>query len=212
MKRFFYELASKFLLFFGDIKIFRFPFWIVYDPDDYQITGKNVKDIIDIIQPGDIILRGYNRYLDGKFIPSFPNNKIGKGFSHGAIYIGDFQIIHAVGEGVSQISMFDFLQCDRIAIFRPRSGQTKAIKIAKKFLKENVPYDFAFQRNASALYCFELCAECYPNLKFPTKTVSKLFGLIRKHDVYVAQSFIESTDVELVYCNNKNSNIEFIKN
>ena len=39
------------------------------------------------LKPGDIVIRGYNKYLDGKMIPNFKNNIIGIGFSHGAIYI-----------------------------------------------------------------------------------------------------------------------------
>jgi hypothetical protein len=25
---------------FGDIKIFKYPFWLIYDPDDYEVTGE----------------------------------------------------------------------------------------------------------------------------------------------------------------------------
>ena len=96
MKKLFYNAWAKFLTAFGDIKIFRWPLWIIYDPDDYQVTGENIKEIMDLIRPGDIILRGYRHYLDGKFVPNFPNGKIGKGFSHGAVYAGEDKIIHAV--------------------------------------------------------------------------------------------------------------------
>lgn len=71
-------------------------------------------DIISILEPGDIILRGYDNYLDGCFIPD-PLS-----FSHGAIYIGNGKIIHAVAEGVSETNVIEFTRCDRIAIFRPK--------------------------------------------------------------------------------------------
>ena len=101
MKKTLYKIWSKFLTMFGNIKVFKWPFWIVYDPDDYQVTGQNVLDILNILKPGDIVIRGYNKYLDGKMIPNFKNNIIGIGFSHGAIYIGNNIIVHAVAEGVS---------------------------------------------------------------------------------------------------------------
>ena len=69
MKKLIYKCWSKFLNFFGDIKVFSYPFWLVYDPDDFQVSGKKVLDIIKTLKPGDVILRGYNKYLDGKFIP-----------------------------------------------------------------------------------------------------------------------------------------------
>jgi cell wall-associated NlpC family hydrolase len=93
---------------FGNIKIFPYPFWLIYDPSDYDITGNDILHIMTILKPGDIILRGYKNYLDGKFIPNFPNDVIGTGFSHGAIYVGDNQIVHAVAEGVECINVIDF--------------------------------------------------------------------------------------------------------
>ena len=196
MKKWLYKAWSKFLTAFGDIKIFRFPFFIVYDPDDYQVTGQDTLDIMAALKPGDIILRGYTHYADGKFIP----DKLK--FSHGAIYIGNNKIIHAVAEGVSETDVIEFTRCDRIAIFRPRKFQKLAIKKAKQFLKDNVEYDFMFEEGASALYCFELCGECYPTLDIPRMTVKKLFGLVKRHNVVLAESFFKSKDMKCIYhCN-----------
>lgn len=215
MNKTLYKIWSKFLTFFGDIKCFRFPLWLVYDPDCYQITGDKVLEIMDIIQPGDIILRGYNRYLDGKFINLFgidtSKTAIGGDWSHGAIYVGKGKIIHAVAEGVSQTDIIEFTRCDRICIFRPKKHQTAAIRQAKKFLKDNVPYDFSFENSASTLYCFELAALCYSKLDIPTFNVRKLFGLISKKDVYLAQSFLNSKDLELMFCFNPKHDIDYIK-
>ena len=198
MKKALYTLWSKFLTAFGDLKIFSYPMFFVFDPDDFQVTGQDVLDIMSILQPGDIILRGYNHYADGKFIP----DKLK--FSHGAIFIGDGKIIHAVAEGVSETNVIDFTRCDRIAIFRPKSGQKAAIRKAKEFLKQKVPYDFGFEKGVSAIYCFELCGECYPKLKIERKTVKKLFGLLKKENVFLAESFFTSPDMTCIYhCNPK---------
>ena len=69
--------------------------WIVYDPEQYFITGDHLREIENMIQVGDIVCRGYTSYLDGKFIP-------GK-FSHSGIYVGNHTVIHAVAEGVEKI-------------------------------------------------------------------------------------------------------------
>lgn len=119
------------------------------------------------------------------------------------MYIGeDNKIIHAVAKGVSEIDAVSFCMCDRICILRPRCGARNAIAKAKKFVENHVPYDFAYKRNASALYCFELCAECYPKLKIQTKTAKSFFGLLKKKNVYLAESFLESPDFTKVFESN----------
>jgi len=140
-------------------------------------------------------------YADGKFIPG--------DYSHGAIYVGDNTVIHAVAEGVSEINIVSFCMCDRIYILRPRCGVKQAIAKAKKFAKDNIPYDFAFKRNSSALYCFELCAECYPKLDIGLKTASAFFGLAKKENVYLAESFTESPDFKAVFEWNPKRKIAF---
>lgn len=203
MKKFFYKLWSKFLTAFGEIKIFKFPMFVVFDPNYFKVGGKQILDILKIIQPGDIILRGYDSYLDGKFIPD------PLGYSHGAIYIGNGKIIHAVAEGVSETDIIEFTRCDRIAIFRPRKYKRNAISTAKKFLKDNIPYDFGFREDVSSLYCFELCGLCYGKLEIPRQTVKALFGLIKKENVFLAESFFDSKDMKCIYQFNPKFNIDY---
>lgn len=94
MKKLFFTIYSKFLTAFGNIRISKYFPWLYYDTTDFKITGKQIIEIMNILKPGDIILRGYDSYLDGCFIP----DKLK--FSHGAIYIGNNIIIHAIAEGV----------------------------------------------------------------------------------------------------------------
>lgn len=201
MKKFLYKLWSKFLTAFGEIKIFKFPMFLVYDPHYFSVGGEQVLDIISILEPGDIILRGYDNYLDGCFIPD-PLS-----FSHGALYIGNGKIIHAVAEGVSETNVIEFTRCDRIAIFRPKRYQKRAISRAKKFLKNKTPYDFGFNNSVSSLYCFELCGLCYDKLDIPTLTIKKFFGLIKKENVFLAESFVKSKDLTCIYHYNPKYNI-----
>jgi len=204
MKKFFYILWSKFLTMIGDVKIFKFPLWIVYDPYQYEVTGDATSTALEILKPGDIILRGYNSYLDGKFISS------SRKYSHGAIYIGNKKIIHAVAEGCSYINAIEFMRCDRICILRPRKNRTKAIQIAKEFAKNKIPYDFSFTNGCSSLYCFELAAMCYPDLDIPKKKASAFFGLIKKREhVYLSDSFFSSKDFRIMYEFNPEFNINF---
>ena len=87
--------------------------FIVYDPSEYEMDGIHLKKALDVLKPGDILLRGFNNYLDGYFIAD-PLS-----YSHGAIYVGDDTVVHAVAHGVSRIHVVDFMRCDRICIIRP---------------------------------------------------------------------------------------------
>ena len=51
----FKKLRNWFLKIFGDIKVFPYPLWLVYDPDQYFIDGAKLREILDTVQPGDIL-------------------------------------------------------------------------------------------------------------------------------------------------------------
>ena len=204
MSIFLYKLWSKFLTVLGNVKVFKWPFFIVYDPSSFSVSGEYILEILRHLKPGDILLRGYDMYLDSYFIQAK------RSYSHAGIYIGNNQVIHAVAPNVSICNIIDFCECDRIAIVRPKSGQTKAIQRAKKFLKDNVPYDFNFCHGKETLYCFELAAECYSRLNIPRKTVRAFFGIIRKKNVVLSDSFFESKDFKLIYEYNPKFNINLI--
>lgn len=87
-----YSYWSKLLDIVGDIKVFKFPLFVVYDNDEYKMAGCKIKQATEILKPGDIVLRGYDHYLDGHFING--------DYSHGAIYVGNDTIIHAVSPKV----------------------------------------------------------------------------------------------------------------
>lgn len=117
----------------GDLKIFRYPFWLVYDPSSYKVRGPEMRVILDKICPGDIVLRRYDGYLDGKIIPGV--------FSHAALFVGEVtetdlvlvpgkgrdprffskgpqQITHSTAEGVHLEDMLTFVQNDGMAVLR----------------------------------------------------------------------------------------------
>lgn len=188
----FKKLRRKLLTIFGDIKVFKWPFWLVYDPSLFKITGKNMRDIDGILKIGDVVCRKYVHYADGFFIPGE--------YSHSGIYVGDGKIIHAIAEGVGYTDVLDFTMCDGIIIMRPKDREmvTKAVSRAKSYV--GTAYDFGFAEGDSELYCHELTANCYKELELEKFIPSILFGLIKgKHKVYLAKSFIESDKFEKVY-------------
>lgn len=135
--------------------------------------------LMDIVKPGDVLLRGYNKYLDGKFIPD------PRCYSHAGIYIGHNEMVHAVAPKVEKCHLIDFCEADRIMVLSPRSGQVKAIETA--ISKIGIPYDFDYKTDRGKLYCFELIANCYPEANIQTTVIKKFLGLV-KRKCYVAPS------------------------
>ena len=183
---------AKFLTYFGKIKILSFNCFpvLVYDPDPFQVTGYDITEIMKLVKPGDVLIRGYNKYLDGKFIPDE------KGYSHAGLYIGGNEVIHSVAPRVCVTHLIDFCEADRIMVLRPICGQDEAITIAKS--KIDVPYDFDFKSDIGKLYCFELIANCYPQANIQTYTLKKLFGII-KRKCYIAKSIYLNPYFDIVF-------------
>lgn len=90
-----YALKESFLRFFGDLKFFGgqprlfiiphllfapFGYTLLHDPRSYRIKGGDMRKVMADIQPGDILVRGFDNYVDGSFIPGF--------FSHAGLYLG----------------------------------------------------------------------------------------------------------------------------
>ena len=132
------DLIANFLTVFGDLKVFKFPFFFLYDPGSYLVKGEDMREVIRTVEPGDILLRGYGNYLDGYFIPGY--------FSHVGLYLGkvdkdqldsiwsdeyapldhvkglvkngEQMVIHAMAEGVFMEDILNFCRCDYMAILR----------------------------------------------------------------------------------------------
>jgi hypothetical protein len=132
------RVLQKFLTIFGCIKVFRFPFFMIYDPRTFAIKGKQTREVLNLLQPGDILLRNYANYLDGYFIPGT--------FSHAGFYIGkvtpedvknysgvanpaevdtgEQMVIHSMARGIFVEDVINFCRCDGMAVLRfPRQLQ-----------------------------------------------------------------------------------------
>lgn len=201
---FFKNLKIGFLYVFGKIKVYKWPMFIVYDPQGYDVKASGIRKAMSFAKRGDVFVRRYRNYLDGYFIPGR--------FSHSGIYIGCGIIIHAMSGGVQKIDILDFLRCDGFAILRPveKDGRDldalteKASKIAHMYLGAQYDYDFKIEegqkKGTEPVYCHELVRKCYPDLDIPLETASIWNGMIKINSKkYLAQSFFDSEDFEVVY-------------
>jgi len=125
-------VIDKFLTIFGDIKVFPFPMFCIYDPGSYRVKGEDIRRLISTVKPGDILVRGFTNYLDGYFIPGY--------FSHAGLFVGpveekdrelvhrphgkkifrtgDQMVVHALAEGVLMEDLIQFCRCDYMAVLR----------------------------------------------------------------------------------------------
>ena len=181
MKGMLYKVWSKFLTWFGKLKILSFGHLpiIAYDPDPFYVSGYDIMDILNLLRPGDVLLRGYNKYLDGKYIPDE------RGYSHAGLCVGNNQVVHAVSPCVEKCHAIDFCQADRIMVLRPTCGHENAVDEALR--RVGTPYDFDYQTDEEKLYCFELVAKCYPEAELQLFEVKKFFGLVKRR-CYIAKS------------------------
>lgn len=88
MKTLWHRAWTKFLVFFGELKLVKWFPWIQYDPVEYKVDGALFRQISRTVKPGDVLLRRYDGYVDNWFIDG--------DFSHAGIYVGNDRVIHAV--------------------------------------------------------------------------------------------------------------------
>lgn len=193
MDKFIYRIKRFILTIFGDIKVFKWPFFVVYSPTTFKVKGSDTRDIMAAILPGDVIMRAYCNYLDSYFIPKGESH-----CSHSGIYIGGHHVVHSIAEGSIVDDIIDFCRADRIVILRPDSGQAWAIEHAKKCADDNVPYDFNFEPGAGRYYCHEFTASCYPGLEID-QVSAKVFGFISSPKTFLADSFYINSHFTKIY-------------
>lgn len=188
-----YELKRALLTIFGDIKVFKWPLFMVYHPTSFKIKGRDTREIMEVLESGDVVMRAYDYYLDGYFIPKGESK-----CSHSGLYIGDNLIVHSIAEGSTVDDMIDFCRADRIVVLRPDGGQEWAVAHAKKCADAKVEYDFNFTPGPGKYYCHEFTASCFPDLGIETLS-RKIFKFIRSPKAFLADSFYTNKNFTKVY-------------
>jgi hypothetical protein len=159
------KIWKGFMQWFGDIKIYPYPMFVMFASTSYKIKGPDVRQIMDVVRPGSVLLRRYDHYISGLMIKGY--------FTHAAIYIGDGRIIHMLGDGICEDDIMTFCRCDNIAVMNctdPALAEG-AIKKAKDSLAAGVEYDFGFRSlDKKEFYCTELISYCY---NYPLQSEAK---------------------------------------
>lgn len=135
-------------------QVVKSPLFIIYRPHRLAIKGTHTREIMELIKPGDILVRSYNHYLSSLFMQGT--------FTHVGFYLGEVNetqlkqlakinnptqfkfgkqmVIHASGDQIHLDDLIDFCRCDGLAVMRfPR--QLKPL--TSQSLPENLQAYFA---------------------------------------------------------------------
>ncbi len=141
----------------GELFLHRYPGWLVFKPHHYAMSGPDVRKVLDAAQPGDILLRRYDGYVNTLFTPGF--------WGHAALCVSANDVIHAVGVGVLREDLITFCRTDSVAVLRVKDATPKmiqrAIACAEAHEKARTAYDYQFDDKNHAVYCTELVNVCY---------------------------------------------------
>jgi len=151
---FFRNIKKTLIDFFGNIELYPLGI-IIFGHSGYGLKGPDWRKILELIQPGDVVLNAHNNYLSSFFI---------KGdFGHVGLYVGDNQIIHVRGDGIIKEDILTFLRADNAAIVRctDQSSVPTFIDKAYEQLEKKVEYDYDFDKqNSEQFYCSEFTDFC----------------------------------------------------
>lgn len=126
------------------------------------VTAEFYYEVVDKIQPGDILLSKENYRLTNLFIPGF--------WSHAAIAIDDKYVMEAVGKGVVKTPLVKWiLSKDHVMILRFKNvpSQIRAAAGIEAAKHEHEPYDYGFSSGNQAWYCAELVWYAYEQVMKP---------------------------------------------
>jgi cell wall-associated NlpC family hydrolase len=150
------DFKQRFLSWGADIRIY----WlglILFGNSHYEIKGPHTREILNVLKPGDILLRRYNHYLGSIFIPGY--------WSHAAHYVGDGDVIHMLGDGITREDILTFTRCDDILILRCTDVELVKYSITESINLEdkNIQYDYDFKSGNKTLYCSEHVNQVFKN-------------------------------------------------
>lgn len=145
----------------SEIQLVPYPLWIVAGNTDDKVKAKDIRKILEYARGGDLIFRRQGRTLGTAIIPGH--------YSHVGVLSSPSTVIHALGEGVVEEDILDFMKTDAIGLMRVNNKDyaSAAVEFAKQAMGR--PYDYIFDSDDKrALYCSELAMYCYPKV-FPRR-------------------------------------------
>jgi len=133
------------------------PFFM-YNPEFHKLKGFEIRQILNLMRPYDILLRRHNGYLNGLAIPGY--------WMHVALVLPDGRIANSTKYGVISEDILDWFRCDCCSLLRPNISVdlNYVAKKATSMLDNNTKYDYEFSADNGKVYCTEFIDICYENI------------------------------------------------
>jgi len=135
--------------FIGNIRIYKGGV-VLFGSSSHNLKGPDVRDITELLVPGDIVLNAHHHYVSSWFIKG--------NFGHVGIYVGDNKIIHVRTNGIIKEDILTFLRADDAAVVRVTDQSIIDGMIYKAYeqLAKDVEYDYDFDKqDDEQFYCTE---------------------------------------------------------
>ena len=178
-----YDIKSSTVGFVADIRFYKGGV-ILFGDSHYSIKGPDQREIINMLEPGDMLLRTYNNYLGSMLTKGY--------WSHAAMFVGGNDVIHMLGDGITKEDILTFTRCDDVAILRSRDISLIPIAIEKAngFLDTGIDYDYNFDKKPDKFYCTEFVWQCFgcPDIKdvgkfiLPDDFLNSIFAVVPWRD------------------------------
>jgi len=185
-----YCLKKHVFRFLGDIRWtgWKCPLWFVWGPETFRLKGKHYRAVERIIEPGDMLFRRFEGFVDKWLIPGW--------WKHAGIYVGNCRVIHAISEGVIAEDLIDFMRTDHLVVLRGDSHWVQPA-IEKAWAGVGTKqYDFAFDfEDSNFVSCTEWLAWCVPALVVGRRRFGRF--------TIVADDFVNSPQLETVWDSRK---------
>ena len=123
-----------------------------YDPHAAKLGPDAAKKMLEVLKPGDVILRRTDSTTSNWFIPGY--------WGHAALYAGDGKIVDAVTHDVREVGLEKFCtEGDAVIVVRPKGLEPRQVAEAIAYARQQIgkPYDFDLDfEDESRFSCTEL--------------------------------------------------------
>jgi hypothetical protein len=190
MNAFIYGQYSRAMTWIGDVMVATKP---------PRTTAKQILEMREFLDAGNIICRYYTYYLDSIIIPGE--------FTHSGVIVTHNKIIHSIAEGVLPMHPIDFVKdTDGFIILKPKypdeASLQKTLARARWHLKNKSQYDFTF-KDPDKFYCHEFTVDCLNSggiTDIPlTKKSFGIFPFKFTREVYLADNIIKACKTVYVF-------------
>tara|TARA_R110001599_G_scaffold203550_1_gene400693 strand:+ start:14 stop:604 length:591 start_codon:yes stop_codon:yes gene_type:complete len=169
-----------------------------------KITGLDYYQLISDIKIGDVLLTKTNYEMTNLVNPT--------DIKHAAIYIGKINespvhyVAEMLGAGCTFTDLVTFLKNKDVLVqarpsfVRHRGNFEYGIQLAASTFKGR-PYDYLFNLDGKAFYCFELCVACFKNVYSELQLKSR--EVVKGKRIYDENTFLCATFFDVVFDSRK---------